>query len=241
MPAVVIGGLLAAGGAVAGAAISSGAASSAANTAATTAANNDALQSQIYNSNKGLAQPYIDAGTNAETALQGFLGIGGDPAASQKALNDYLNSTGYQFTKQQGLDAVTQSKAASGLLGSGATLKALDAYGAGLADQYGQQYEGNLQGLANTGQSAASGLAGAGQSYANAVTGNNNNAANTAANATLTGASATTSAINNAIKGIGAVVGGSSFAPPANAINPGFGVAAPLTGGYAPGVTSFGG
>ena len=207
IPALVIG-----AGGVAGAAISGSAARSAADTAANTAAQNDALQSQIYSSNKGLAQPYINAGDSAETALNGFLGLGGDPAATQKAFNDYLNSTGYQFNLNQGLDAVNQSKAAQGLLGSGSTLKALDAYGTGLADQYGQQYVGNLQNEVSTGQNAVNGLTGAGQSYANAVSANNNTAAATSASAGLANASNTNALIGNALSAYGALRGHSSFA-----------------------------
>jgi hypothetical protein len=123
---------------VAGAAISAGATNHAANVAADAAARNNALQGQIYGVNSANAAPYIAAGDRASTALQGFLGLGGDPAATQKAFDDYLGSTGYDFARQQGLDAVTQSKAAGGMLGSGATLKALNSYGTGLAQQFGQ-------------------------------------------------------------------------------------------------------
>jgi hypothetical protein len=206
IPALVIG-----AGTVAGAAISGSAADSAAKTASDTASANNALQSQVYNSNKGLAQPYIDAGDTAETALNGFLGLGGDPAATQKAFNDYLNSTGYQFNLDQGLDAVTQSKAASGLLGSGSTAKALDSYATGEADQYGQQYVGNLQNEVSTGQNAVNALTGAGQSYANAVSSNNNNAASVTANAGITGAAQTNALINTALAAYGTSRGGTSY------------------------------
>jgi hypothetical protein len=117
---------------VAGAAISAGAANHASDVAANAAAQNNALQQQTYESNKALIQPAVDRGNTAADALQGFLGLGGDPAASQKAFSDYLSSTGYQFNRQQGLDAATQSKAAAGMLNSGAALKSLDAYGTGL-------------------------------------------------------------------------------------------------------------
>ncbi len=206
IPALVIG-----AGAVAGAGISAAATSNAANKASEAAAANNALQSQIYSQNSANAQPYIQAGDKANTALQGFLGLGGDPAASQAALNDYLNSTGYQFTRSQGIEAAQQNAASSGMLNSGATLKALDAYGTGLADQYGQQYEQNLQGVVNTGEGAANALAGQGQSYANAVSANNNSAATTAANAGLAGASSVNSLIGNAFQAYGLTRGLSSF------------------------------
>ncbi|MDE2356853.1 MAG: hypothetical protein KGL69_08880, partial [Alphaproteobacteria bacterium] len=81
----------------------------------------------------------------------------------------------------------------------------------GLADQYGQQYEQNLQGVVNTGVGAANALAGQGQSYANAVSANNNSAATTSANAGLAGASSVNSLIGNAFQAYGLTRGLSSF------------------------------
>jgi hypothetical protein len=211
MPVGIIAAGVGAAGAVAGAAINSSAVGSASKAATNAATANNQLESQIYNNNVQLAQPYINSGNTAESALNGFLGLGGDPAATQKAFQNYLASTGYQFNLNQGLDAVNQSKAAAGLLRSGSTLKALDTYGTGLADQYGQQYVGNLQNEVGTGQAAASGLTGAGQNYANAVSSNNNSAASATGNAAIAGANNTNALIGNAIKGFGAVAGGSSF------------------------------
>ncbi len=85
---------------VGGAVVSSGAARHASDVAAQAAATNNALQQQTYESNKALIQPAVDRGNTAADALQGFLGLGGDPAATQKAFDNYLNSTGYQFTRQ---------------------------------------------------------------------------------------------------------------------------------------------
>jgi hypothetical protein len=206
IPALIVG-----AGAVTGAAITAGATSNAADAATSAAQANDALQSQIYTQNSANEQPYIQAGDTANTALQGFLGLGGDPAASQAALNNYLNSTGYQFNLQQGEQAAEQNAASSGMLNSGATLKALDAYGTGLADQYGQQYEQNLQGVVNTGEGAANALSGQGQAYANAVSSNNNSAATNVGNAALAGASTDSSLIGNALKVYGTQTGASSF------------------------------
>ena len=152
IPALIIG-----GAGLAGAAITSSAAGGAAQDAENAAAQNNALEGQIYQNNTKLETPYINAGDTAENALTGFLGLGGNPQATDQAFNDYLNSTGYQFALNQGLDSVAQTKAAQGLLGSGSLVKALDSYGTGLAQQYGQQYVGDLQNLTNTGQGAANG------------------------------------------------------------------------------------
>ncbi|MEO8927302.1 MAG: hypothetical protein ABI306_09075 [Caulobacteraceae bacterium] len=225
MPAIpaIIGGVAAIGGAL----ISSSAASNAANTAASTAAANNALQSQIYDSNKALEQPYITRGNAAGDELNGFLGLGGDPAKSQAALQTYLNSTGYQFNFNQGQDAITSNKAASGLLDSGSTLKALDQFGTGLADQYGQQYVGNLENVSGTGANAANALSNTGAAYANSVSSNNNNAATVSANAGLANAANITGLIGNAFSAYGAFRGASSYGgggsggTPYNAFGPG--------------------
>jgi hypothetical protein len=206
VPAAIIGaGAVGGAATLASGAIASGAASKA-------AAQNNALETSIYNQNSANEQPYIQSGDTANTALQGFLGLdGSDTAASTKALNSYLNSTGYQFNLDQGLNAVESSKAASGLLGSGSTLQALDKFATGEADQYGQQYEQNLQGVVNTGASAASALAGQGQNFANGVSSNNNSAASATGNAALSGANSVNALLGTALKANAFATGGTSF------------------------------
>jgi hypothetical protein len=172
------------GAAVIGGVATTVAAHSASSAASNAAANNNALESQIYQSNKALETPFIASGDTAETTLNGFLGLG-DTAASDAAFQKYLGSTGYQFNYNQGLDAVQQLKASQGELNSGATLKAAENWETGLADQYGQQYVGNLQNETATGASAANALAGQGTTYAGQVSANNNSAATAAGNAAL--------------------------------------------------------
>lgn len=223
MPIALIGAGLAAAGGVASAVIGSNAAGHASDVAAATAAANNALQEQIYNSNKALETPYINAGNTANTELLGFLGLGGSAEASHAALQTYLNSTGYQFARDSGLEAVTNNKAAAGLLKSGSTLKALDAFGTNIANQYGQQYVGNLQNVVGTGAGAANALSGTGAAYANSVSSNNNNAATVAGNAAIAGANSINGAISNAINAFGAIRGNSSFQPndsQYNGVNP---------------------
>jgi hypothetical protein len=185
--------------------------SSAANAASNAASQNNALEQQIYEQNSANEKPYIQSGDTAETALNGFLGLGGDPAATQAAFNNYLNSTGYQFNLNQGLDAAEQSQVARGMGNSGATLKALDTYGTGLADTYGQQYVGNLQNEVNTGVSATNALAGEGQNYANAVSSNNNSAASATGNAAIASGNAFNGILSSALSAYGLSRGGSSF------------------------------
>ena len=196
---------------VAGAAISAGAAGHASDVASQTAAANNALQEKIYNQNAANEQPYIAAGNTANTALQGFLGLGGDPAKTQAAFDNYLNSTGYKFTRDQGIDAAETSASARGLLNSGAALKSLDQYGTGLAQQYGQTYADNLNTIANRGANSANALSSTGQAYANAVGSNNNNAAGASATAGNNTAAAINSAISGAYNAFAGNRGASSF------------------------------
>ena len=116
--------------------------------------------------------------------------------------------------------------ASAGMLNSGSTLKALDAYGTGLADQYGQQYVGTLQNEVSTGAGATNALAGEGENYANAVSSNNNSAASTSANAGLAGANALTGVLGSALNAYGLSRGGSSF---------GGGASSPSYNAFAPG------
>lgn len=77
---------------------------------------------------------YID---QANKYLGDAATLGSGPGA-QAALE---NTPGYQFTRQQGLQAVQNSAAARGLGVSGAALKGAAAYATGLADQtYGDQF-----------------------------------------------------------------------------------------------------
>lgn len=207
---------VAAVGTVASGVINSSAASKAADTASSTAAANNALQSQIYDSNKDLLTPTITSGQNSTSTIDGLLGTGGDAAASAKAYSDWQNSTGYQQALKTGQDSVTAALGQKGLTDSGAADKALLTYGQNAANQNEQTYIGNLQGQQSAGLGAAQALTGAGQSYAGAVSANNNTASNTSANADLSSANSISSSLNNltqiAALGTSYANGGSSIA-----------------------------
>lgn len=196
---------------IGGALISSNAASSASKTAAQTAASNNQLQQQIYSSNQGELQPYIDRGNAAGNAESALLGVGGDPAAAQSAFGDYLNSTGYNFQLGQGVNAITSNRAASGVLDSGGTLKSLNAFGQNTASTYFQNYLGNLNGISGTGLSAAGALAGVGQNYANASNTNSNTAASASENAGLASASSINGLLASGVNAYGLYSGLSSY------------------------------
>jgi hypothetical protein len=85
---------------------------------------------------------------------------GGSPGAAGPSMQETLaGMPGYQFAKQQGLEATTNAATAMGLGRSGNTLQAIDKFSTGLADSTYQQEVGNLENVVNTGQAAAAGQA----------------------------------------------------------------------------------
>lgn len=125
----------------------------------------DALKGYNYLTGKNGVTGEVANGNAANTAESQLLGTAPVSGQTQNGLNNYLNSTGYKFQQQQGTDAITGSAAARGLLNSGATAKALTAYGQGLAGSSFNNYLGQLntqtqQGLTASGQIGAAGTQG---------------------------------------------------------------------------------
>lgn len=116
-------------------------------------------------SNQGFGQVSSDlgstaAGTGGLSSLlsQLLTGTGGT-----QGYNQYQQSTGFQNQLQQGSQAITDNAASRGLLQSGATAKALQGYGTGLADQNYNNYLSQILGAGNQGIQAAGTIASAGQ------------------------------------------------------------------------------
>lgn len=136
------------------------------------------FQKKIFNQNQANIAPYINAGGPAMGSLQLLTGTnpGGNPLMSPltqpftPTMQSLEQTPGYQFTKEQGLQATQNSYAAQGLGTSGAALKGAAQYSEGLAaNTYQQQFQNYLQGqqqiynmisgIAGTGASAAVGMA----------------------------------------------------------------------------------
>lgn len=211
MPVGLIAAGVGAAGSIAGAAISSSATKKASDAATQAAAANNALQTQIYTQNRDLIQPTVQAGDTARNAELALLGLNGDPAAADRAFADFRGSSGYTFRLNQGINAITGNAATRGMLDSGSTLKALDAFGQGTADQSFSDYITRLDTLSNRGVNAIGSLTGTGQAYAGAVSNNNNSAAGAVGNAALTGASNINAILGNFVSGIGLNRGQSSY------------------------------
>ena len=145
----------------------------------------DAAQAQFQQQRADTA-PWRTAGEQSLTANTDLLGLNG-PDAATAAMGRFTTSPGYQFQLEQGLRAVDAGAAAQGMLRSGATLKAEQEYGQGLANQDFTNYYNRLFQLSNLGGNVAVGGA--------------TNAAGSAS-AALGGANAQNSILGNTAQGL---------------------------------------
>lgn len=115
-------------------------------------------------------QSFRTGGGRAFNARQALLGLGGDEEAASAAFDNYLDSTGFNFALDTGRDAITGSRAARGLLDSGATAEQLTQYGDQLGRQAFNNYLGQLSADAGMGLNAtlATGQAGSDAGLASA-------------------------------------------------------------------------
>lgn len=108
----------------------------------------------LYRQGLQMLQPYQQTGNQAnqlQAALSGALG----PEAQKQAFAQYENSPGVKWAQQQGEQSILRNASAGLGLGGGNTLKALQAFGTGLAMQdYGNQFS-RLGDIATRGYGAA--------------------------------------------------------------------------------------
>ena len=115
----------------------------------------NAAQAQFAQEQANL-KPYNTAGQSALGVASDLSGANG-PDAANAAMANFQTDPGYQFQLQQGLRAVDAGAASQGMLRSGATLKAEDTFGQGLAEQDFTNYYNRLFNLSQLGETAAAG------------------------------------------------------------------------------------
>jgi hypothetical protein len=98
---------------------------------------------------------YAVRGDQANNAASQLLGVTPITDQTKSGFSNYLNSTGYNFQKSQGIGAITGSAASRGLLNSGSTAKALTKYGTDLASTTFNNYFDRLNTLGAQGLAAA--------------------------------------------------------------------------------------
>lgn len=124
-------------------------------TSSSTNVNNDLIKS-TYGGQMG-------AGTGATNFLSSLLTGSGNTGAAQSGYNNYLQNAGYAPAMRQLSQSVTGQGAASGILNSGSTAKALQSRGTELNQQYFNNYLQQLAGLSGLGLQAGGLVANAGQ------------------------------------------------------------------------------
>lgn len=109
---------------------------------------------------------FAGSGANALQAL-----LSGDTSGFE----NYKRATGFDAMAEQGSRGITGNAAASGLLRSGSTAKALQNYGTQLQNQYAGSYMDRLLNLANLGLGAGQLISGAGQTSNSTSSGKSKN------------------------------------------------------------------
>ncbi|MBB6424938.1 hypothetical protein [Sphingopyxis sp. JAI128] len=150
-----------------------------------------AEQRRQYDQTRADYAPWRAAGQSALSRLENEMKAGATTA--------FTKTPGYDFRLSEGVKAAERSAAARGRLGSGATMKAVQRYGEGLAsDEYGNWWNRNA-GLAGVGQAATDSTTQAGMNAANNITGALGSAGNARASAYANTGSAINSGINNVL------------------------------------------
>lgn len=192
--------VVAAVGGVASSVIGANAAESAAQTQADAANTASANTMKMYQQTRTDLQPYRDVGAAATPNYLALLGAGPNGSAGELAA---LQATpGYQFTQQQGLQAVQNSMAAQGLGVSGAALKGAANYSTGLAQGTYQNILGNYYSALNMGENAAAQTGQLGANYQGQANQLTSAGAAASAAGTVGSANAITGGINTALGGV---------------------------------------
>jgi len=125
---------------------------------------NNALLTSTYS-------PQMQQGVGANNFLSSLLTGQGNTAAAQGGFNNYLQMAGFAPAMRQLSKGVTGQGAASGLLSSGSTAKALQSRGAELNQGFTNNYLQQLAGLSGLGLQAGGIVSNAGQKSTGTSTG----------------------------------------------------------------------
>lgn len=118
--------------------------------------------------------PLVSQGNQATSAMANLLGLNGTPAQTQ-GFDNWRASTGYNFGLNQGMNAITGSAAAKGLLNSGSTARALSQFGQDYGATKFGDYLSQLQGLVNPALQAGGIISNAGQTSRSTSKGSSSN------------------------------------------------------------------
>ncbi len=201
--------------------IGSSASKSAASTQSSASMYAAQLAYEMYQQTASRLQPWVTTGQAANQQLGGLLGLSGYQASGagglgtgalttmfQPTIAELVNTPGYQFTLNQGLQATQNAAASMGLGTSGSALRGATSYAEGLASTTYQQQFNNywsqlsniynmLSGVSSSGANAAAQTGQAGTSTASTVGNYLTNAATASASGTIGSATSLTNALSN--------------------------------------------
>ena len=127
--------------------------------------------------------------------------------SSKSAFANYIANSDYAFQQQEGGNAVNSGYAGTGVVQSGAAMKALEKFRQNLQSGYRQQWAGGVANQQGVGVGAAGALAGVSTNFSNTIAASNSAASEARANAALSQQSVFGNALGTAggalIKGFG--------------------------------------
>jgi hypothetical protein len=167
-----------------------------------------AEQRREYDQDRADLAPWRTTGASALAKLSAAYGLNGTPTVTggptnpdgtvnSDAYGGFFTSPGYQFRLAEGLKAIDRGAAARGQLGSGATIKAEQRYGEGLAASEYDAWASRLQQMAGVGQAATNTTVAAGQNAASTISNNLIASGNARASSYANTGSAINSGLNN--------------------------------------------
>jgi hypothetical protein len=192
-----------------------------------------ATQYKMFQEQQALMEPWRTSGYNALNQLNAMMGLpqaqgsqrdainqgrpvregGGDfvgaigsnlPAPSAPQDWRSLMDPGYEFRKQEGINALSAAGAASGNYGSGNMGVALQDYGQNIASQEFQNVYNRLAGISGTGQVQSQQMGNMGMETGNVMANYLNQAGQNIAQGQIAGANALAGGVRDLEKGIGA-------------------------------------
>lgn len=104
----------------------------------------------------------MNMGNSAFGQMGALLGVGGDKAAAEQGMNNYMDSSGLNFIMDQGSKAITNNAAVRGTMKSGATGKGLINFGQNVGKSFFNNYLDRLGGLFSGGLQGGGLISGAG-------------------------------------------------------------------------------
>lgn len=208
MPPAIIGGAIAAAGAVGSAVLGNKAAGKAAEATDRAAELSAQVQRDIYGHNRDTLAPFVNAGIPATNMINASLGLSGDWNLADQHFKRWLQGSDYAFNLAEGSNALNSHYGGAGTVKSGAAMKELEKYRLNLQQGYRGEYMNALGNQQAMGLSGASALAGVGQSYANSMGNIFGTQGANLANAALLKGQNTANAINAFANIGGSILGG---------------------------------